>query len=197
MLRKGSEKFKIEPPLRVTVEADGEFTVFSLRGNKREAIVGPRKVSDRYSRCDLRGDVDGVEIRVKPNCLWAMNVEPLANGERVDNTPVEVPVGYGHPTPLREQMKMWIREEMSAAAEEAGEETFEEADDFDVDDADEVDIISPYELSELQEEFVDPEVDGGEDPPAEDPPVESRPVPPDKPEVGKPADPPPEAPPAS
>ncbi len=197
MLRKGSEKFKIEPPLRLTVEADGEFTVFSLRGNKREAIVAPRKVSDRYSTCDLRGDVDGFEVRVKPTCLWAMSVLPLANGERVDNTPVEVPVGYGHPTPLRDQMKMWIREEMSLAAELEGEESFEEADDFDVDDVDEVDLASPYEMTELQEEFVDPEVSADDDPPpAEDPPEEP-PVDPDKPEVGKPADPAPEVPPAS
>ncbi len=74
--------------------------------------------------------------------------------EYPDSTPIEVPIGYDTPLPLREEMRRFIKQELSAAAESAGEETFEEADDFDID---EEETLSPYELTDLQEEFVDDE----------------------------------------
>lgn len=66
-----------------------------------------------------------------------------------DPTPVEVPLF--RPLSIHEEMKRFIRSEMSRQAAEAGQESFEEADDFDVGDDDE--IVSPYEMVELKEEF--------------------------------------------
>lgn len=56
-------------------------------------------------------------------------------GEVPDPTPVEV----GHheePLTLREEMRRFIRAELSNQAEHSGMETFEEADDFEVDEPD-------------------------------------------------------------
>lgn len=68
-----------------------------------------------------------------------------------DPTPVEMPIGYHHPETLQAMIARMVRFE-SDRAKEHGLETFEESDDFDVDDDSE--IVSPYQMSEMQEEFV-------------------------------------------
>lgn len=68
-----------------------------------------------------------------------------------DPTPVELPLGFRRPPSIHELIKAAVRDEMSREAESQGMETFDEADDFDVDDDEE--INSPYELTEMQEEF--------------------------------------------
>lgn len=56
--------------------------------------------------------------------------------EILDNTPIEIPLGWRKPESLTEQMRRLIRTEMSIRAQDQGFETFEEADDFDVDEDD-------------------------------------------------------------
>jgi hypothetical protein len=70
--------------------------------------------------------------------------------KKEDPTPIELPAGYMHPTPLPELIARMVKE---AIEEEKGEsyETIEDADDFDVDDDDLLDL-SPYELTELHDE---------------------------------------------
>lgn len=68
-----------------------------------------------------------------------------------DPTPVSVPANWQRPLSLHEEIKRFVRVEMSRQAADQGEETFEEADDFDVDD-DEVDPASPYEFREMPED---------------------------------------------
>lgn len=63
--------------------------------------------------------------------------------ETPDPTPVAVPLNYKHPPTLEDQMRRYIRSEVSRMAEQDGEESFEEADDFDV--GDDFDPSSPYE----------------------------------------------------
>lgn len=67
--------------------------------------------------------------------------------ELPDRTPVARPVGWKQPASLREQIRKFVRDELSRVAEEQGAETFEEADDFDIED-DAPDPSSPYELDE-------------------------------------------------
>lgn len=67
------------------------------------------------------------------------------NGHEVlDDTPMELPVGFKHPPSLEDRIKMLIRGHLSAHAASRGAETFEEADDFDVEE-DPVDYSSPWE----------------------------------------------------
>lgn len=71
--------------------------------------------------------------------------------ELPDATKVEVPLNFRRPPTIQEQIRQFVRSEVSRAAQEQGFESFEDADDFDVDDYD-PDPLSPYELSEMQEE---------------------------------------------
>lgn len=65
--------------------------------------------------------------------------------EKLDNTPVELPLGFQHPETLEDRIKRLVRTSVSAQAQTDGEETFEEADDFDIPD-DDSDPVTPYEL---------------------------------------------------
>lgn len=69
--------------------------------------------------------------------------------EKLDDTPVAIPLKFKAVETSTERMRRIIREEMSRAAEDAGHETFEEADDFDV--GDDYDPTSPYEMTFEQE----------------------------------------------
>lgn len=70
-----------------------------------------------------------------------------------DPTPVAWPAGVRRPETLTEQIRRLVRLEVSQVAAAQGMETFEEADDFDVDD-DDGEFVSPYELTEMQEEAI-------------------------------------------
>lgn len=72
-----------------------------------------------------------------------------AGYEPVDNTPVEVPTRLRLPQSRTEQMREFIRREMSLNAQEAGHESFEEADDIEPDDEENM-PLSPYELHMLE-----------------------------------------------
>lgn len=56
-------------------------------------------------------------------------------GEVPDPTPVEFDAG-AEPLTLREEMRRFIKQELSNQAEHSGMESFEEADDFEVDEPD-------------------------------------------------------------
>lgn len=89
-----------------------------------------------------------------------------------DSRPVAVPAGWERPLSLHDQIKRFIRAQMSQDAAAAGDETFEEADDFDIDDEDPL-PVSMYEVPEAV-----PEAPGGVkevDPDPPPPPEEKRP----------------------
>lgn len=75
----------------------------------------------------------------------------IVDGKEVlDSTPVEVPLHWKRPPSLRDQIKQYVRSELSSQASEEGFDSFEEADDFEVDE--DPDPLSAYELKEAQEE---------------------------------------------
>lgn len=80
-----------------------------------------------------------------------------------DPRPVSVPHGWQRPLTLQEEIRRYIRVEMSKQAAQDGEETFEEADDFDVEDED--DLASPYEIPEGLPEVLGGVRDVDADPP--------------------------------
>jgi len=68
-----------------------------------------------------------------------------------DPTPVEVPVQFRRPPSIQDEIKRFVRMELSARAQANQLETFEEADDFNVED-DDVDLDfdgSKYEVVEM------------------------------------------------
>lgn len=69
--------------------------------------------------------------------------------EKLDDTPVAIPLKFRRVETQADRMRRIIREEMSRAAEVQGYETFEEADDFSI--PDDYDPSSPYEMSYEQE----------------------------------------------
>lgn len=75
----------------------------------------------------------------------------IVDGKEVlDSTPLEIPLSWKRPPSLRDQIKQFVRSELSNRASEEGFDTFEEADDFDVDE--DPDPLSAYELKEAREE---------------------------------------------
>lgn len=69
--------------------------------------------------------------------------------EPIDNTPVEIPTRLRLPQSRTDQMRAFIREEMSRQSAEQGHETFAEADDLEPDD-EEAMPYTPYEMQELE-----------------------------------------------
>ncbi|QXP44148.1 MAG: hypothetical protein [Arizlama microvirus] len=69
--------------------------------------------------------------------------------EPVDNTPVEIPTRLRLPQTRTDQIRQFIREEISRAALNGGMETLEEADDIEPDD-EEAMPFSRYELQNLE-----------------------------------------------
>lgn len=63
--------------------------------------------------------------------------------ELLDDTPMSLPVGFGRPETLAEQVQRLVRGAVSQAAADKEFETFEDAEDFDVDD--DFDPSTPYE----------------------------------------------------
>lgn len=80
-----------------------------------------------------------------------------------DSTPVAVPHEWQRPLSLHEQIKRFVRSELSRRAHDEGQETFEEADDFDVDE--DPDPLSAYELQEAAPEWPGGVKDADADPP--------------------------------
>lgn len=72
----------------------------------------------------------------------------FAEYEPVDNTPVDMPTRLRLPQNRTDQIRSFIRAELSRRAEEDGIESFEEADDIEPDDEESM-PYSAYELNEL------------------------------------------------
>lgn len=109
--------------------------------------------------------------------------------ELPDPTPLSIPSGFRKPLSIHEQIKRFVREELSQVAEDHKAESFEEADDFDVEDED-PDPLSPYEIPEgapervLAGEIVKPEsLDGSDD--GKEPKEAKKPAPEDLPDDEK------------
>lgn len=90
-----------------------------------------------------------------------------------DGRPVQVPHNWQRPLSLQEEIKRFVRVQLSQQAADLEAETFEEADDFDVAD-EEPDPLSPYEIPEAPVEALGGVRDEDADPPP--PPDKKTPV---------------------
>lgn len=75
-----------------------------------------------------------------------------------DPRPVEVPIAFQRPLSLQDEIKRFVRLELSKRAAAQELESFEEADDFDVDDEDPL-PVTPYEVREMSPEAGDDDAD--------------------------------------
>lgn len=91
--------------------------------------------------------------------------------EEVDPTPVALPSRA--PLTLREQVQLYIREELSAQAEREGQPSFEEEDDFEEDDSDEFGL-SRFQVMSTEADPGFQELEGNDNPPAQETPPEKR-----------------------
>lgn len=101
--------------------------------------------------------------------------------EKCDPTPKELPVGAVIPDTLEDIVARLLHEQRTKETMQ-GYETPEEADDFEDDDIDTLLDFSPYELPEVQEEYLT--LPAGESLPA--PPADNPPAAEASPEAGKP-----------
>jgi hypothetical protein len=69
--------------------------------------------------------------------------------QTIDDTPVEIPTRLRLPQNRTDQMRAFIRHEMSLAAQQQGQESFEEADDVEPDDEEDM-PLSRYEAMLLE-----------------------------------------------
>jgi len=72
-------------------------------------------------------------------------------GETPDPSPVHVPGKSDRPLSLREEMRRFVREELSKQAQQLEAGTFDDEDDFSETDPD-PDLTSPYTVTELTPE---------------------------------------------
>jgi hypothetical protein len=87
------------------------------------------------------------EFNSRREAIRARNIP----GEKPDPIPIHIPGKTDAPLTLREEMRRFVREELSKSAEEVGAETFEESNDFEIED-DQVDLLSAYTVYDLAPE---------------------------------------------
>lgn len=117
-----------------------------MEHGKRTLILGPVNANQRVLSYKLPADIDTIFVKAEKSTEWTLSWSTYDHSENNDNTPVEMPIGYQHPESLADQMRRFIRQEVSAAREE-DQGSFADEDDF----ADDDPILSKYELTDMEE----------------------------------------------
>lgn len=135
-VRTGDRIDIVSPDIIQVAEIDDEQELL------RFVAVSHRKVEFCASR-NMYLKILGLEQE-----LFDLIVRSGIDPQTMDDTPIEIPVAIG-PETWEDRFRRAIRAEIYQAQQQ-GFETFEDADDFDVPDDDE--FVSPYQLTEMQEE---------------------------------------------
>ena len=160
---KGSKEIKCHPGAKITVRSSGQFCAYGMENNKRSLILGPMNVNARILAYKLPTEVGTVYIKTEKSTEWTLEWTFISRSEKLDATPVEMPIGYQQPESLADQMRRFIRTEVSnQRAENMG--SFEEEDDF----SDDEEPLTNYETTEMQEIE---EIDWDENNPQSQPPA--------------------------
>ena len=156
----GKKTIKVDPGSRVRIFSTSEFTAYGQAKGKRTGILGPPNASVRTWSLRLPLEFDAIEIKTLKSTEWTLDWVSPDKKETPDPIPIETTVEK--PLTLREEMKRYIRTEMSHIAEKNEMETEEEANDFEMDEDDE--FTSPYEIHDMVDEEIDPLPDPPEEP---------------------------------
>lgn len=150
-MSKGSGTFRLpNDTSRIWVVSTGPCFVYGLIPDRDDLLLGAVS-TQQLVPIPPKSGVTQIRIKTKPSVEWACT--PFSSPSRredPDPTPVRLPIGQKRPPTLQDEIRRFIRDELSAVADNQGLGTFEEEDDFDV--GDDEDIFSPYELPEMQEE---------------------------------------------
>ncbi len=105
-----------------------------------------------------------IEVSIRKSGRWVVTEATKPQHKEIpDPTPIEIGVREAY-DPQAEMVRSITESVMSNLANKEGQETFNEANDFNVEDEDSFD--SPYELSEMQEEYEPPPPTPKKEPPA-------------------------------
>lgn len=151
--KKRNKLIDAKPHTLYTVRSTEEMSVFVLDATGEvHTLIGPNRSTDRVMV--VKADSSFSVIDVVSDGHIEVSEKALPNPvETPDPIPIETAID--RPLTLKEEMMRYISSEIQRQVEgETKEEmeSFEEADDFDV--GEEEEWSSPYEMSEMQEEFV-------------------------------------------
>lgn len=160
-MQKGSQEYETKNGATIIIRCSDSFCAFGMEGKKKTLILGPFISTARLLHYKLPDDIGRIYVKTSKTAEWSIDWTYESRSEHLDKTPVELPIGYDYPESLADQMRRFIREEVSAARED-DQGSFEEEDDFTDDEI----PLTEYELSDMQEvEEID--WDENEHPPAE------------------------------
>lgn len=127
-------------PLKTNQDTGEVLRCFQV--NPQLIVVPPEKCNARF----FCHNVSALEVRTKDDVDW--HFIKINSSEKPDPTPVEIPLGMDKPLTIRDEMRRFIREEISnKAMYEKGAESFEESNDLEVDDDSEIDFgPTQYEM---------------------------------------------------
>ena len=151
-MNKGPKLSKACPGAKIKIMASGPFTCYAMDKGKRTLILGPLSYNARNLNAQLPWDIDQVYVKCEKSTEWTLEWSRQPFPKSIpDKTPIEIGI-VDQPLSIHEEMRRFIREEVSRNAQEHGQTSFEEEDDFDIEDPDE--IYSPYEMSDMQEDYI-------------------------------------------
>ncbi len=130
----------------IEIKSSGTFCAYGVENGKRVLILGPVNTNQRMLRYKLPPDMGEVYIKTEKSTEWTLSASYYNRSEVLDSTPVEMPIGFNQPESLADQMRRFIRDEVSQQRDD-DKGSFEEEDDFSDDD----EILTNYELTDMQE----------------------------------------------
>ncbi len=145
-MHKGSKEIACVVGAKILIKSSGQFCAYGVEGKKRTMILGPFNTNVRILQYKLPADMDTVYVKTEKSTEWTIEWSVYSHSEILDNTPVEMPVGFEEPESLADQMRRFIKDEVSAARDE-DQGSFEDEDDFEDDDP----VLTDYELTDMQE----------------------------------------------
>ncbi len=145
-MNKGSKELRGKAGSTITIRSSGQFCAYGMEKKVRTLILGPLNTNQRVLRYKLPPDINTVYVKAEKSTEWTIEWSFYDHSEQPDPTPVEMPIGYQHPESLADQMRRFIRQEVSAARDD-DQGSFEDEDDFEDDDP----ILTDYELTDMQE----------------------------------------------
>ncbi len=145
-MNKGSLEITVQAGSTITIKSSGQFCAYGVEKKKRSLILGPININQRILRYKLPPEISTVYVKTEKSTEWTLEAEYYNRSEVLDNTPIEIPVGYELPESLADQMRRFIREEVSAARDE-DQGSFEDEDDFEDDEP----LLTNFELTDMQE----------------------------------------------
>ena len=153
-MKSGPAKVPVTPGSVVQIGSDGTFRAYGLdKTGVMVEILGPIQKEERFVKTLVSQHTHSVEIRCGKSVNWTLAETVRHQKEAVDPNPIEAGVPQDRPLSLHDEMKRFIRDEVSHRMSEHGFESLEESDDFAVPDDDEGDEpFSRYELSDMQED---------------------------------------------